>query len=197
MIDVDLNRVEVPLRWLELFGRQAPTDVEIGAGKGRFLLETASANPERNFLAVERARKYHRLCCERVARRGLSNVRVLHTTAEDLLHRLLPPSSVSTVYVLFPDPWPKKRHHKRRLLTPGSVDAVVTALRPGGRLLVKSDHPQYAALVGDLLAASAGLRQIDAETAFADLPLSGFEVKYLDQGRDIFSFAAERVVSEI
>mgnify|MGYP001765408735 FL=1 len=193
MTDVDLDAVAVPLDWRELFGRDAPTDVEIGSGKGRFLLALAASRPERNLLAVERAGAYHKMCCERAAKHGLGNIRLLRTTAEDLLFRLLRPSSVDTLFVLFPDPWPKKRHHKRRLITLDSVAAMAGALRPGGRLLVKTDHAGYAAVIGEALAGERALRAIDAAPAFAELPLSGFEHKYLDQGREIFSFACERV----
>lgn len=193
MIDVDLNAVAVPLDWNELFGREAATDVEIGSGKGRFLLALAAIRPERNLLAVERAGHYHRLCCERAAKRGLSNIRLLRTTAEDLLHRLLAPSSVATLFILFPDPWPKKRHHKRRLITPGSVAAMAATLRPGGRLLVKTDHAGYADVIAEVLAGEPRLRAIDAAQAFAELPVTGFEHKYLDQGREIAAFASERV----
>ena len=115
MIDIDLDQVSIPLQWPELFGRDAPTDIEIGTGKGKFLNEFATAQPERNILGVERSAKYHSLCCDRAARRGLTNVRVLRTTGEDLLFRLLTEASVASMYVLFPDPWPKKRHHKRRI----------------------------------------------------------------------------------
>ena len=76
MIDVDLNAVATPLDWVDLFGRDAATGVEIGSGKGRFLLELATAHPERNFLAVERSGKYHALCCQRAARRGLRNPQI-------------------------------------------------------------------------------------------------------------------------
>jgi tRNA (guanine-N7-)-methyltransferase len=192
MIDVDLNESSVPLSWSELFGRAAPTDVEIGSGKGRFLLELAAARPERNLLAVERAGKYHTLCCERAARRGLANVRLLRTTAEDLLHRLLEPASVSTFFVLFPDPWPKKRHHKRRLITPEAVAAMATALAPGGRLLVKTDHADYASVIAGVLAADTALVPIDSAAAFEGLPLTGFEHKYRDQGREIFPYAVQK-----
>ena len=192
MIDVDLNAVAIPLDWTELFGREAATDVEIGSGKGRFLLALAAIRPERNLLAVERAGHYHRLCCERAAKRGLSNIRLLRTTAEDLLYRLLAPSSVATLFILFPDPWPKKRHHKRRLITPGSVAAMAATLRPGGRLLVKTDHAGYADVIAEVLAGELHLRAIDAAQAFAELPVSGFEHKYLDQGREIATFACER-----
>jgi tRNA (guanine-N7-)-methyltransferase len=192
MIDVDLDRFSIPLSWPELFGREAPTDVEIGSGKGRFLNEYAAAHPERNVLAVERSGKYHRLCCDRAARRGLENVRVIRTTGEDLLFRLLEDGSVATCFVLFSDPWPKKRHHKRRFFKPDNVAAMARVLAPGGRLLVKSDHEEYAGVIGKALAAARGLAPIDPREAFSGLPLTGFEEKYLVDGRAIYTFALQK-----
>jgi tRNA (guanine-N7-)-methyltransferase len=192
MIDVDLDQHSIPLVWQELFRREGAVDVEIGSGKGKFLLELAASRPERAFLAVERAGKYHDLCCTRAARRGLENVRLLRTTAEDLLFRLLPPESVNTLYVLFPDPWPKKRHHKRRLFKPEVVSAMASVLGRGGRLLVKSDHVDYAAVIRRALDGEAELRAIDAETAFEGLPSTGFEHKYRVEGRTVFAFAIEK-----
>jgi tRNA (guanine-N7-)-methyltransferase len=192
MTDVDLNQISIPLSWTDLFGREAPTDVEIGSGKGKFLNELATARPERNFLAVERSAKYHRLCCERAARRGLTNVRLIRTTGEDLLFRLLAASTVATFYVLFSDPWPKKRHHKRRFFKSDNIAAVNRALAPGGRLLVKSDHDDYAAVIAEVLAGAPGFKPIDEKQAFADLPETGFEQKYLVDGRTIHSFALEK-----
>jgi tRNA (guanine-N7-)-methyltransferase len=193
-LDLDLNTVHVPLRWSELFGRDAPTEIEIGSGKGRFLLELAARYPERNLLAVERAGKYHKLCCDRAAKRGITSVRLLRTTAEDLLFRLVAPASVDTFYVLFPDPWPKKRHHKRRFFKPETVTALGRALKPGGLLLVKSDHADYAEVIGEVLDAADGFETLDTAEAFAALPLTGFECKYLEQGREIFPFALRRVI---
>jgi tRNA (guanine-N7-)-methyltransferase len=192
MIDIDLDRVSIPLQWPELFARDAPTDIEIGAGKGKFLNELATARPDRNLLAVERSAKYHRLCCDRAARRGLTNVRVLRTTGEDLLFRLIPGASVGTIYVLFPDPWPKMRHHKRRFIKPENVAAMARALTIGGRLLVKSDHGDYAEIIGEVLAGETGLTSIDPDEAFAELPLTGFEHKYEIEGRAIHAFAFEK-----
>lgn len=192
MIDIDLNSVAIPLEWRQLFGRDASTDVEIGSGKGRFLLELAASRPDRNLLAVERAGKYHKLCCDRAAKRGIGNVRLLRTTAEDLLFRLLAPGSVANLYVLFPDPWPKKRHHKRRLMKPDTAAAMAAALQPEGTLLVKTDHPGYREVIAEVLAAEPSLSPVDAASAFADLPLTGFEHKYRDQGRRIFAFACQR-----
>ena len=192
MIDVDLNQVAIPLSWPELFGRDAPTDVEIGSGKGRFLNELATRHPERNVLAVERSGKYHRLCCDRAARRGLTNVRLIRTTGEDLLFRLLAHESVCNLFVLFSDPWPKKRHHKRRFFTPENVAAISRVLVPGGRLLVKSDHADYAAVIEEVLANAPGLTPIEADQSFTELPLTGFEQKYLADGRTIHTFVLEK-----
>jgi len=191
-LDLDLNTLNVPLRWRLLFARAAPTEIEIGSGKGRFLLELAAQHPERNLLAVERAGKYHKLVCQRAAKRGITTVRMLRTTAEDLLFRLLAPASVNTFYVLFPDPWPKKRHHKRRLFKPETVVAMGQALKPDGRLLVKSDHAEYAAVIHEALTAAEGFRAIDPAAAFDGLPLTGFECKYLEQGRAIYQFALQK-----
>jgi tRNA (guanine-N7-)-methyltransferase len=193
MIDVDLDQVGIPLSWPELFGRDALTDVEIGSGKGKFLNELATARPDRNILAVERSGKYHRLCCDRAARRGLKNVRIVRTTGEDLLFRLLEDESVSNLFVLFSDPWPKKRHHKRRFFRPENVAAIARVLAPGGRLLVKSDHEDYALVIAEVLAEAPGLTPIDPTGAFADLPLTGFESKYLVDGRKIHTFALEKL----
>jgi tRNA (guanine-N7-)-methyltransferase len=193
LVDVDLNMTAIPLVWESLFGRGAPTQVEIGAGKGSFLLELARLHPEWNLLAVERAGRYHALCCQRAAKRGLGNLRFIRTTAEDLLLRLLDPGTVSRFYVLFPDPWPKKRHHKRRLFKPENLAAMAKALVAGGELLVKSDHLEYASIIEQLLRSTPGLEIIDPTAAFAELPLSGFERKYRDQDRTIHAFAARRV----
>ncbi len=193
MINLDLDTIGIPLVWSEIFGRDAPTDIEIGSGKGKFLNETAALHPERNMLAVERSPKYQRLCCDRAARRGLDNVRLVRTTGEDLLFRLLAAESVQTFYVLFPDPWPKKRHHKRRFVKPEVVAAIRRALVPGGALLVKSDHEGYAEVIDDVLANAPGFERVDPAGAFAGLPVTGFELKYLADGRTIHSFAVQRL----
>jgi tRNA (guanine-N7-)-methyltransferase len=119
-------------------------------------------------------------------------VRLVATTGEDLLFRLLAPESVETFFVLFPDPWPKKRHHKRRLFKPDVVAAVERALVPGGRLLVKSDHDAYAEVIREVLAGATGFVSLDPDPAFADLPVTGFEVKYLAEGRTIHPFALQK-----
>ncbi|MEE4273288.1 MAG: tRNA (guanosine(46)-N7)-methyltransferase TrmB [Thermoanaerobaculales bacterium] len=192
MVELDLNAIAIPIRWSEVFGRTAPVDVEIGSGKGKFLLELAAERPDRDILAVERSGKYHRLCCDRAARRGIANVRLLRTTAEDLLFRLLEPASVGNFFVLFPDPWPKKRHHKRRLITTDVVAALHRALVPGGRLLVKTDHEGYSEVISEVLAAAEDFDVLDPDEAYAGLPVTGFEHKYRIEGRPIYPFALRK-----
>lgn len=192
-VDIDVNGVAVPFQWSEIFGREAPVHVEIGSGKGRFLLQLAAEHPECSLLAVERAAKYHRMVCEKAGKRGLENVRLLRTTAEDLLFRLLPRESIDALYILFPDPWPKKRHHKRRLFSPDVTAAMVHCLKPGAPLLVKSDHPSYAEVIEAVLDQTADLKWTDPEEAFSELPLTGFESKYVREGRKIHAFSMVRL----
>lgn len=189
MIDIDLDQISIPLVWSQIFDREAPTDVEIGCGKGKFLNELAASRPERNILAIERSGKYHKLCCDRAARRGLTNIRAMRTTGEDLIFRLLAESTVENFYVLFSDPWPKKRHHKRRFFKSENLSGITRALVPGGRLMVKSDHSAYAEVITEVLDAAPGLASIDASEAFADLPITGFEHKYRIEGRTIHQWA--------
>lgn len=189
---LDLASAPLPLAAAALFGKGVPLEIEIGSGKGRFLLEWAAAHPEIGLLAVERARTYLTLAAERAARRGLGNVRLVHTTAEDLLHRCLAPASVAAVHVYFPDPWPKKRHHKRRFFCPANLARLAEVLRPCGLLRVKTDHADYAAVIGDCLADEPRLQPVDVEQAFAGVPLTSFEIKYAREQRPVFRFAARR-----
>lgn len=190
---VDLNDVAVPLVWREVFGRDAPVHVDIGSGKSRFLLELALNAPGLNLLGVERAPKYARIGRERAIRRGAGNVRIVHTSAEDFLFRLARECSVACVYVLFPDPWPKKRHHKRRMLQPPNVTRMAEILEPGGLLMVKTDHSTYAEEIDAILAAAGGFRAELANELFRDLPLTGFEVKYRDEGRPVSAWALRKI----
>ncbi len=192
MTAIDLNTVEVPFQWSQIFAQEAPIDIDIGAGKGRFLNELATSFPERNFLAVERAHKYYKLCCDRAARRGFQNVRLLCTTAEDLFFRLIPPETVDRIFVLFPDPWPKKRHHKRRFLNTEAAATMRLALKPGGQLLIKSDHHEYAEVINEVVRNAEGYDLLDADAIFEDMPISGFEQKYRVEGRPIHRFALGR-----
>lgn len=189
---LDLGEHNLPLHPRAVFGSDLSFEVEIGSGKGRFLLEWAAAHPEVGVLAVERARKYLLLTALRAARQGLGNVRLVHTTAEDLLFRCLAPASVAAVHVYFPDPWPKKRHHKRRFFKPENIARLAQVLRPGGLLRVKTDHADYATVINEGLASEPLFQVADVEEAFVQVPPTHFEIKYAREQRKVFRFAFRR-----
>jgi tRNA (guanine-N7-)-methyltransferase len=190
---LDLGSVRLPLETREVFGTAVPLEIELGVGKGQFLLAWAAEHPGAGLVGVERVRKYLRLAAARAARKNLSNVRLVHTTAEDLLFRCLGEGSVAAVHVYFPDPWPKKRHQKRRFFRPSNVERLADVLAPGGLLRVKTDHREYAQLIGETLAGEVRLAPVEAGPAFDGIPASNFEVKYAREARPVFRFAYRRV----
>jgi len=149
-----------PLDLDAVFGRAAPRVLEIGFGNGENLLALAAADPARDFIGVEvhRAGVGHLLL--RTAEVGLTNLRVVCHDAVEVLERHIAPASLDEVLVLFPDPWHKKRHHKRRLIQPAFVDLVVSRLRPGGRLQLATDWEPYAQQMLEVLSACPALRNL-------------------------------------
>lgn len=128
-----------------------PLEVEIGFGRGELLLERARRAPERGLVGVELSAKRTLKMARRVAREGLANLRLLAAPGEEVVERLLPEASVATLWVEFPDPWPKRRHHSRRLFKPSFLRAVARALAPGGTIHVATDHPDYACAIDQAL----------------------------------------------
>ena len=182
---------EVPvdgLSWRRVFGREGRVEVEIGIGKGRFLLAVAAARPEVSHLGIEWSNEYLRLVETRAERASLENVRFIRADAGDVVRRAIPERSVSAYYVFYPDPWPKKRHHKRRFLQTANVDAMAKTLVPYGWLHVSSDHDDYWSVIEPLVDSHAGfVRQPvfgGAEFPLTiDGPLTNFEAKYEVEGR--------------
>ena len=174
--------------WRDAFGREGRVEVEIGIGKGRFLLAVAAARPEVLHFGVEWSNEYLRLVENRAERAGLDNVRFVRADASDLVRRGIPAASVSAYYVFYPDPWPKKRHHKRRFLQPANVDAVAKTLVPQGWLHVSTDHDDYWSVIEPLLDTHPGFAR---QPVFGgpdfplpvDGPLTNFEAKYEVEGR--------------
>lgn len=194
---VEVSPAELaPLEWARLFGNDGPVEVEIGVGKGGFLLRRATANPGTNFLGIEWANEFYRFAADRMRRRGVSNVRILRADAGLFIRNDCPRDSIRVLHIYHPDPWPKKRHHKRRLFQPLFVDALAACLLPGGRCAVQTDHAEYFQIIRALLLGHPQL----VETPFDD-PAFGveaarvatnFEIKYLRGGRTMHQVAVRR-----
>ncbi len=173
----------------ELFGNSAALELEIGTGKGGFLLQRAQAHPERNFLGIEWANQYFRAAADRMARWGVQNVRLVRADAKGVVCRCLAEASLSALHVYHPDPWPKKRHHKRRLFDAGFVDAAVAALADGARWSIQTDHREYYEVIHELLrtrgALEETLRACDNGTGGPQTVETNYQIKYRRAGRPI------------
>jgi len=163
--------------------------VELGFGKGRYLLRRAAESPAERFLGIELAGEYFQLAARRAARRGLRNLLLVHGDALLLLSAVLPAGFAESVHVYFPDPWPKARHHKRRLFDPETVDLVLGLLRPGGRLSFATDFLAYGEQVHDILAGYPGLDLRRAD-AWPEGARTNYEAKYVAEGRPILRLEA-------
>ncbi len=184
--------------WERVFPRAAPLELEIGTGKAGFLLDRARAHPERDFLGIEWANEFYKFAVDRMRRWGVGNVRMLRTDAAYFIRVVCPRDSLTALHVYHPDPWPKKRHHKRRLIQQPFVDAAVDCLIPGGRWAVQTDHAEYFQQIESLLSAHERLEQVpfdDPEFGVGQAGLqTNFEVKYLREGREIYQIAVCRLV---
>ena len=167
-----------------LFGRRAPLEVELGAGRGDFIIEYAAQRPERDFLAVELAASVARVLALRVARRGLGNVRVARMDARTLVNLMLPDASLSALHVYFPDPWLTLSQQKHRMFSTGFAQRLKRVLAPEAIVHVATDVEPYAM---DMFAMLTGAGFCQVEVAAPGARASGFALKYLAQGKAVFS----------
>ena len=197
---IDLPQAPILLDFDLLFGRKAPRSLEIGFGNGDNLLGLANAHPERDFIGVEvhRAGVGHLLLAAHEAE--LTNLRVICHDAVEVLERYLAPDSLDEVLILFPDPWHKKRHHKRRLIQSVFVNLLVSRVAPGGRLQLATDWEPYAAQMLEVVGADAQFKNLarDAATAgFMPRPdwraLTRFERRGQRLGHGVWDLSFERV----
>ena len=140
-----------PLDFAAVFGRDAPTVLEIGFGMGETTAAIAQAHPETNYLAIEVHSPGVGSLLKLIAERGLSNVRIVQYDAVEVMEHMIAPATAAGIHIFFPDPWPKKRHHKRRLIRAPFVHVIASCLAPGGYLHLATDWEDYAQQMLDVL----------------------------------------------
>ncbi len=176
----------------QVFGRHASRVVEIGFGNGESLVEQAAANPQLDFLGVEVHEPGVGHCLLLAKRSNVSNLRIIVHDALEVLESQIADSSLCRINLYFPDPWPKKRHHKRRILQPAFLELVARKLVPGGSLHIATDWENYALHVDELLASDGRFRIIErrehaGENAL-DRPATKFEKRGLVRGHRIWDW---------
>ena len=191
-----LESADAPLDLASVFGREAPRTLEIGFGNGESLVSLAAEHPERDFLGIEVHRPGVGHLLLRIEELGLPNLRVICRDAVEVLERCIAGAALDEVLLYFPDPWPKKRHHKRRIVQPGFVALVASRLRPGGVLRMATDWQPYAEHMLAIAGACATLRNDSAEGDYvprpASRPVTRFERRGQRLGHGVWDLAFRR-----
>jgi tRNA (guanine-N7-)-methyltransferase len=178
------------LSWPAVFGNDNPVEIEVGFGKGLFLVTASAVCPAVNFLGVEIVRKYQLFTATRLAKRQRANVRLACADARQFLRDYVGPASVQALHAYYPDPWWKKRHHKRRLFTPEFVHECARVLRLGGLLHVVTDVEDYFTRITEMVGQHTSLRRLPPlapRQAAHDLDyLTNFERKARKRGLAVY-----------
>ncbi|SDL88459.1 tRNA (guanine-N(7)-)-methyltransferase [Modicisalibacter muralis] len=173
-----------------LFGRRAPRVVEIGFGMGGSLIEQAEAHPDTDFIGIEVHAPGVGKLLDEADKRGLTNLRVYRDDALAVLTHCLPEASLDGLQLFFPDPWPKKKHHKRRIVQPAFVELVRTRLKPGGQLHMATDWQAYAEHMAEIMADAPGYRNTATDGPYVARPefrpLTKFERRGAQLGHGVW-----------
>ncbi len=180
-----------PLELNALFDRIAPLQVDVGCGDGTFLSELAKIIPHHNFLGIERMPGRVRTACRKIERGNLTNARVMQIESSYAIAYLLPENSISTSYLLFPDPWPKRRHQHRRLVNAEFLQSIHRALEPDGLFVIATDEHDYFREIEQLAERSNRFKRESLEQC--DLPVTTFEKHFRQRGLEIYRLGLRKV----
>jgi tRNA (guanine-N7-)-methyltransferase len=186
--------------WCEIFSTDvrepAPFVVDIGFGRGELLIDLATRDPKQAYIGIERSFKRTLKMARRLARLGIGNVRLLETRAEEGIAQRFPIGSIGCAWINFPDPWPKDRHARRRLVQGPFIHDLALRLVPEGRLNLATDDPSYAAQMADVLAGEPLLTNLNAPDAYCRAVTgriaTAYELEWQAQGRTCHYFAYRR-----
>ncbi len=182
-----------PLDLKNVFGREAPLEVDLGCGDGTFLAELAAQDRHKNFLGTERLLGRVRSACRKIAQSELSNARILRVESAYAVRHLFPEQSVDRFHLLFPDPWPKRRHNRRRIVTEEFLESIHRSLAPRGMLQIATDQTDYFELMHDLASRFPGFAVVRESAA---PPTTTFQKHFEQRGVKIHRVAL-RKVSEV
>ncbi len=192
-IGLEAEKLPRPIDWPTLYGNNHPVELEIGSGKGTFLTEQAKARPDVNFFGIEWANWFWRYASDRLRRSNCTNARTVRAEANFFLTEHVPADSISVLHIYFPDPWPKKRHHKRRLIQDKFLDLAWRVLIPNGRLQIVTDHQNYFEHIEPVVNNSR-LTIVEynrpGSANEGEFVGTNFERKYRHEGRPFYAVAA-------
>lgn len=191
--------IEGSLNFKDVFGRKAPVHIEIGSGKGTFLVHQAKAQPDINFLGIEWANKFYKHAVDRIGRWALPNVRLIRTDVAAFLPEHVSDASISCFHIYFPDPWPKKRHHKRRFICGVNFAQMIRCLETDGLVNIATDHAGYFEQISEVIDAEIATGRVQ-KTDFVrsagaqenEAVGTNYERKYLKAQKPIYTIAVKK-----
>jgi tRNA (guanine-N7-)-methyltransferase len=190
--------VDGKIDFSNIFGRNAAVHIEIGTGKGTFLVNQALAFPEINFLGIEWANKYYKYAVDRIGRRAIGNVRIIRTEAASFIANSIDEASVECFHIYYPDPWPKRRHYKKRFICAENVSQIVRCLEKKGIVNFATDHAEYFQWAQNVFEGFAEeLKPVDfvspAGANEGELVGTNYERKYIKEKREIYTLAFKKI----
>jgi tRNA (guanine-N7-)-methyltransferase len=196
-VGLKVDTLPKPLVWKDLYGNDHPVEMEIGMGKGTFITDQAKARPETNFFGIEWANWYFHYASDRLRRNGCLNARCVRAEAHFFLREYVQDASLSVLHIYFPDPWPKARHNKRRLIQPSFMPTVMRVLQPGGQLRVVTDHKGYwEENIEPTIRGGEFLQVVDynrpGSAGDGEFVGTNFERKYKREGRPFYAIAGKK-----
>jgi len=187
---LQLDELQAPLCWEDIFANRHPVEIEIGIGKGTLLRRMAATTPHHNFVGIERASKYFRIAVHRVTRDRQSNIRLIRTDALYFIGKFVADESVAVFHIYFSDPWSKRRHAKRRLFQPHTVSLLERKTAPGGEVRIRTDMDWYFGDIATLFEQHTRLRLVEKgvlpASAIPPEMQTNYEIKYRATGKTIF-----------